>query len=121
MLKTRDVAELFGMSMRQIDYWARTGLVEPTVKAEGIGSSRGWSVEDALKVGVAVRLVEAGVPTRSVRRMVEEFEKRGGWRHILDAEYEVGITLPSMSVLWIDVPAIRRRVEARLSEVSEDD
>ena len=51
-----------GISYRQLDYWARTGLVEPTVRsATGSGSQRLYGFRDILVLKIVKRLLDAGV------------------------------------------------------------
>ena len=51
-----------GITYRQLDYWARTGLVEPSVRgAAGSGSQRLYSFRDILILKVIKRLPDAGI------------------------------------------------------------
>ena len=51
-----------GITYRQLDYWARTGLVEPSVRgAAGSGSQRLYSFRDILILKVIKRLLDAGI------------------------------------------------------------
>ena len=51
-----------GITYRQLDYWARTGLVEPSVRAaHGSGSQRLYSFRDILVLKVVKRLLDTGV------------------------------------------------------------
>lgn len=57
-----------GISYRQLDYWARTGLVEPTVRdAAGSGNQRLYSFRDMLLLKVVKRLLDAGVSLQNIR------------------------------------------------------
>ena len=57
-----------GITYRQLDYWARTGLVEPSVTAvPGSGSSRLYGFRDVLALRVVKRLLDSGVSLRQVR------------------------------------------------------
>jgi DNA-binding transcriptional MerR regulator len=67
-----------GITYRQLDYWARTGLVSPTVRgASGSGSQRLYSFKDILVLKVVKRLLDAGVSLQNVRVAVEHLRKRG--------------------------------------------
>lgn len=67
-----------GITYRQLDYWARTGLVAPTVKtATGSGSQRLYSFKDILVLKVVKRLLDAGISLQNVRTAVEHLRKRG--------------------------------------------
>ena len=60
-----------GITYRQLDYWARTGLVEPSVRAaQGSGSHRLYSFRDVLVLKVVKRLLDAGVSLQSIRAAV---------------------------------------------------
>ena len=57
-----------GITYRQIDYWARTGLVEPTVRpASGSGTHRLYSFRDIVILKVVKRLLDAGVCLPQIR------------------------------------------------------
>jgi DNA-binding transcriptional MerR regulator len=61
-------AKLVGISYRQLDYWARTGLIEPSLNpASGSGSRRLYSYRDLLELRVVKSLLDAGIKLESVR------------------------------------------------------
>lgn len=61
-------AEVVGITYRQLDYWARTGLVRPTLAdAAGSGSRRLYSYRDLLELRVIKNLLDAGIKLESVR------------------------------------------------------
>ncbi len=65
------VCQLVGISYRQLDYWARTGLLRPSVaEAKGSGSKRRYSYRDLLELKVIKRLLDAGVSLQAARRAV---------------------------------------------------
>jgi DNA-binding transcriptional MerR regulator len=67
-----------GISYRQLDYWARTGLVEPTVRtAGGSGTQRLYSFRDILLLKVIRRLLDAGVSLQQIRTAVHHLRERG--------------------------------------------
>ncbi len=67
-----------GITYRQLDYWARTGLLEPSVRtAAGSGSQRLYSFRDILVLKVIKRLLETGVSLQSIRTAVEHLRERG--------------------------------------------
>ena len=67
-----------GITYRQLDYWARTGLVVPTVRsATGSGSQRLYSFKDILVLKVVKRLLDAGVSLQNIRIAVEALRARG--------------------------------------------
>ncbi|HET6687071.1 MAG TPA: MerR family transcriptional regulator [Jiangellaceae bacterium] len=78
-----------GITYRQLDYWARTGLVEPTVRpASGSGSQRLYSFRDILVLKIVKRLLDTGVSLQQIRQAVQYLRERG-------VEDLAGITLMS--------------------------
>ena len=66
------VCRLTGVTYRQLDYWARTGLVTPSITpAQGSGSKRRYSYSDLLEVKVIKSLLNAGVALARARQAVE--------------------------------------------------
>ncbi len=62
-------AKIVGISYRQLDYWARTDLVRPTLAdATGSGSRRSYSYQDLLELRVIKSLLDAGIKLESVRQ-----------------------------------------------------
>jgi DNA-binding transcriptional MerR regulator len=67
-----------GISYRQLDYWARTGLVEPSVRpASGSGTQRLYSFRDILVLKVVKRLLDTGISLQQIRSAVEHLHERG--------------------------------------------
>jgi len=67
-----------GITYRQLDYWARTGLVEPTIKnAAGSGSQRLYGFRDILVLKIVKRLLDTGVSLQNIRTAVEHLRGRG--------------------------------------------
>jgi len=67
-----------GITYRQLDYWARTGLVEPTIRgAQGSGSQRLYSFRDILVLKIVKRLLDAGVSLQNIRLAVDQLRARG--------------------------------------------
>jgi len=67
-----------GITYRQLDYWARTGLVVPTLRgAEGSGTQRLYSFRDVLVLKVVKRLLDTGVSLQQIRSAVEHLRERG--------------------------------------------
>ncbi len=66
----RRAAEIVGITYRQLDYWARTDLVRPSVTdASGSGSRRRYSYQDLLRLKVIKTLLDAGIRLESVREV----------------------------------------------------
>jgi len=67
-----------GISYRQLDYWARTGLVEPEIRvAEGSGTQRLYSFRDILLLKVIKRLIDAGISLQQIRLAISFLRSRG--------------------------------------------
>jgi len=67
-----------GITYRQLDYWARTKLVEPTVRsAGGSGTQRLYSFKDILLLKIIKRLLDAGVSLQQIRIAVDHLRLRG--------------------------------------------
>jgi DNA-binding transcriptional MerR regulator len=78
-----------GISYRQLDYWARTGLVEPSIRpAAGSGSQRLYSFRDLVVLRVVKSLLEAGVSLQNIRKAIDTLRAHG-------VEDLAGITLSS--------------------------
>lgn len=67
-----------GITYRQLDYWARTGLVVPGVRgASGSGSQRLYSFRDILILKVIKRLIDAGISLQQIRTAINHLRVRG--------------------------------------------
>ncbi|MFC0042630.1 MerR family transcriptional regulator [Actinomadura rayongensis] len=67
-----------GITYRQLDYWARTGLVTPSVRsAHGSGSQRLYGFRDVLVLKVVKRLLDTGVSLQQIRTAVTHLRDRG--------------------------------------------
>jgi DNA-binding transcriptional MerR regulator len=67
-----------GITYRQLDYWARTELVAPTIRsASGSGSQRLYSFKDILVLKVVKRLLDTGVSLQNIRLAVDALRHRG--------------------------------------------
>lgn len=65
-------AKIVGISYRQLDYWARTDLVRPSLTdAAGSGSRRQYSYRDLLELKIIKNLLAAGIKLESVREVFE--------------------------------------------------
>jgi DNA-binding transcriptional MerR regulator len=66
------------ISYRQLDYWARTGLVVPSIRdASGSGTQRLYSFRDIVVLKVVKRLLDAGVSLQNIRRAIDALRSRG--------------------------------------------
>ena len=67
-----------GITYRQLDYWARTGLIQPSIRtAQGSGSQRLYSFRDILVLKVIKRLLDTGVSLQNIRAAVDHLRDRG--------------------------------------------
>ncbi|MEY3019649.1 MAG: hypothetical protein RLZZ272_633 [Actinomycetota bacterium] len=72
------VCAIVGITYRQLDYWARTGIVEPSLRrAVGSGTVRLYSFDDLVRLRVVRRLLDAGISLQKVRLAVVELARRG--------------------------------------------
>jgi len=62
------VCNLVGITYRQLDYWARTGLIRPSLQAaQGSGTQRRYSFTDIVQLKVVKRLLDAGMSLKKIR------------------------------------------------------
>ncbi|MFJ1598008.1 MULTISPECIES: MerR family transcriptional regulator [unclassified Streptomyces] len=67
-----------GITYRQLDYWARTGLVEPSVRAAyGSGAQRLYSFRDVVVLKIVKRFLDTGVALQNIRAAVRHLRTRG--------------------------------------------
>lgn len=70
--------QIAGITYRQLDYWARTKLVAPSIRtAHGSGSQRLYSFKDILVLKIVKRLLDTGVSLQNIRVAVEHLRERG--------------------------------------------
>jgi DNA-binding transcriptional MerR regulator len=79
------VHKLVGITYRQLDYWARTGLVTPSVRAaDGSGTQRLYSFTDVVELRIIKRLLDAGVSLRQIRDAIGYLRKESGGKPLSD-------------------------------------
>ena len=84
-----EVCRTIGITYRQLDYWARTGLVTPSIReAGGSGTQRLYSFQDLVVLKVIKRLTDLGVSLQRVRKSIAYLRQSGH-------EQPTGITLMS--------------------------
>jgi DNA-binding transcriptional MerR regulator len=67
-----------GISYRQLDYWARTGLVTPSIRdASGSGTQRLYSFRDLVVLKVVKSLLDAGVSLQNIRKAIDTLRAHG--------------------------------------------
>lgn len=63
------VCSIVDITYRQLDYWARTDLLRPSLaEARGSGTQRLYSYRDLLELKVIKRLLDSGISLQSARR-----------------------------------------------------
>jgi DNA-binding transcriptional MerR regulator len=79
------VSNLVGISYRQLDYWARTGLVTPSVRpADGSGSHRLYSFGDLVELRIIKRLLDAGISLQRIREAIRYLRSSSQGRPLTD-------------------------------------
>ena len=69
-------AKVVGITYRQLDYWARTDLIRPSLNdAAGSGSRRRYSYNDLLELKAIKKLLDAGIKLEQVRKVFEYLRK----------------------------------------------
>ena len=129
-----------GITYRQLDYWARTGLVEPSVRsATGSGTQRLYGFRDILVLKVVKRLLDSGVSLQQIRVAISHLRERGiedlaqitlmsdgaSVYECTSAEEIIDLVQGGQGVFGIAVGHVWREVEGELaslpSERSEDE
>ena len=121
-----------GITYRQLDYWARTGLVEPSIRsAAGSGSQRLYSFRDILVLKVVKRLLDTGVSLQNIRTAVGHLRERGvddlaqitlmsdgaSVYECTSADEVVDLVQGGQGVFGIAVGRVWREVEGSLAEL----
>jgi DNA-binding transcriptional MerR regulator len=129
-----------GITYRQLDYWARTGLVEPSVRnPTGSGTQRLYGFRDILVLKVVKRLLDTGVSLQQIRVAIEHLRERGvedlaqitlmsdgaSVYECTSADEVIDLVQGGQGVFGIAVGRVWREVEGELahlpSERAEDD
>ncbi|MCU1482650.1 MAG: MerR family transcriptional regulator [Subtercola sp.] len=128
-------ARAAGITYRQLDYWARTSLVEPTVRgAAGSGSQRLYGFRDILVLKLVKRLLDTGISLQQIRTAIEQLRESGvtdlaqttlmsdGASVYLCTSNDEVIDLVSrgQGVFGIAVGKVLREVESSLVELGTD-
>ena len=124
-----------GISYRQLDYWARTGLVVPSVRpAAGAGTQRLYSFRDIVVLKVVKSLLDAGVSLQNIRKAIETLRAHGvndlaGLTLISDgttvyecrsAEEVVDLLQGGQGVFGIAIGGACREIEGTLTNLPAD-
>ena len=124
-----------GISRRQLDYWARTGLVEPSLRDPN-GSDRWqwYSFRDVLTLKVVKSLLDAGITLQQIRTAIQHLQERriDDLTHVTlmsdgASIYEctnndevIDLLQGGQGVFGIALGGVWRDVEAKLSELTGD-
>jgi predicted RNase H-like HicB family nuclease len=68
LYSSKDAAKLSGISYRQLDHWARLGVIKPEQEAKGTGTARRWSPIQIVELRAIAGLRGRGVSMQRVRR-----------------------------------------------------
>lgn len=121
-----------GITYRQLDYWARTGLVDASVaSAKGSGSQRLYGFRDIIVLKIVKRLLDTGVSLQQIRLAVGTLRERGvedlsaitlmsdgaSVYECTSAEDVFDLVQGGQGVFGIAVGSVRREVESSLSSL----
>lgn len=124
-----------GITYRQLDYWARTGLVEPSVRgASGSGSQRLYGFRDILVLKVVKRLLDTGVSLQQIRAAITHLRDRGvddlaqitlmsdgaSVYECTSADEVIDLVQGGQGVFGIAVGRVWREVEGELAELPSE-
>lgn len=124
-----------GITYRQLDYWARTGLVEPSVRgAAGSGSQRLYGFRDILVLKVVKRLLDTGVSLQQIRVAINHLRERGvedlaqitlmsdgaSVYECTSADEVIDLVQGGQGVFGIAVSRVWREVEGSLLEIPSE-
>jgi DNA-binding transcriptional MerR regulator len=124
-----------GITYRQLDYWARTGLVEPSIRpAHGSGTQRLYSFRDILVLKIVKRLLDTGVSLQQIRTAVQHLRDRGvgdlaqitlmsdgaSVYECTSAEEVIDLVQGGQGVFGIAVGRVWREVEGSLAELPSE-
>lgn len=124
-----------GITYRQLDYWARTGLVEPSVRATGgSGTPRLYGFRDILVLKVVKRLLDTGVSLQQIRAAVGFLRDRGvddlaeitlmsdgaSVYECTSADEVIDLVQGGQGVFGIAVGRVWREVEGSLAELPSE-
>ena len=75
MFGKKAVIALTGVSGRQVEHWATTAVVRPSIPAAGKGTRRGYSFRDLVALRVAKRLKDEGISLQKIRKTLTYLRK----------------------------------------------
>ncbi len=95
---SKQAEKIVGISYRQLDHWARKGLVQPSVaQAEGSGSRRRYSYNDLVEFKIAKKMRDQGIDLKSIARAFDYLRNQLGGEVA-----SANIVISGSDVLWAD-------------------
>lgn len=76
-LTSAELVDESGISWRQLDYWSRTGLLQPIHATPGSGHLRRFEKHQLLRARLLVELLAAGISLHTCRQVIDEFAAAG--------------------------------------------
>jgi len=129
-------AKVVGISYRQLDYWARTDLIRPSLTdAAGSGSRRRYSYGDLLELKTIKKLIDAGIKLEQVRKVFEYLREHvatdiasahividGGSVVLCDGDQLVDVLKQGQGVLNVlSLGGVKEELEADLAPITGQD
>lgn len=106
-----EAVALSGISYRQLDYWCRTGLVEPSVRpAAGSGTQRLYSRDDVIALRLVRTLLGAGLSLQVIRSSLRRLLAEGDVASIDTCDPHVRLTV-NVDAIGFDVPEPPQRTD----------
>ena len=128
-------ASVVGISYRQLDYWARTDLIRPSLSdATGSGSRRRYSYSDLLELKTIKKLLDAGIKLEQVRKVFEYLREHvatdiasahividGGSVNLYDGDELIDVLQRGQGVLNVlSIGGVKDELEADLEPIRAD-
>ena len=128
-------AKVVGISYRQLDYWARTDLIRPSLTdAAGSGSRRRYSYSDLLELKTIKKLIDAGIKLEQVRKVFEYLREHvatdiasahividGGSVVLCDGDHLVDVLKQGQGVLNVlSLGGVKEELEADLAPITAE-
>jgi DNA-binding transcriptional MerR regulator len=129
-------ASVVGITYRQLDYWARTDLIRPSISdAAGSGSRRKYSYNDLLELKAIKKLLDAGIKLEQVRKVFEYLREHvstdiaaahividGGSVNLYDDGQLIDVLQKGQGVLNVlSMGGVKSELEAELAPAASDD
>jgi DNA-binding transcriptional MerR regulator len=96
------VCNLVGITYRQLDYWARTGLITPSLQeAKGSGTQRLYAFTDVIQLKVIKRLKDAGMSLTKIRLAIKTLRDELG----MDSLSDITILVDGNSIIAAKSPS----------------